>query len=150
MYKRIAPVIAPIKQPEAAPPPEPKYLEASFGTWHPKRQYTFSLPGLPYVRTLTTVSTITGCGLVQMYGILSLVAGATPEQLEYIKNVFTTKILPELKVCGAGAIIVTLGRSYYPNEPTILKLGFEKLSEYSNYRHGQDGKYKQRLYILKF
>jgi hypothetical protein len=44
----------------------------------------------------------------------------------------------------------TLGQQYYKKEDFLLQLGFVKVSEYANYRHGQDGNYKQRMYLLTY
>lgn len=105
------------------------------GSWHSR--LVIDLPG---GYKLTVVGTITGCGLAQVHGIIYLPTTLTKEEL--------VKSLKPIKDNGAGAVLATLGQNYYHLEPRLLELGFVRISEYANYRHGSDGNYKQRLYIL--
>jgi hypothetical protein len=107
-----------------------------FGTWHT------NLPFITIGNTrLIVKGMITGCGIAQLHGVANLSANINPDE-------FREKF-QDIRDNGVGAVICTLGQSYYASEDKLLNLGFEKLSEYSNYRHGQDGNYKQRLYIYK-
>jgi len=115
-------------------------IDESRGSWHNLRSYKMSTG-----YTLTVVGMITGCGLAQMRGVSTI----QQENIESVKKLFTETILPTLKACGVGAIICTLGQAYYKKEEIINQLGFEQISEYSNYCHGKSGAYKQRAYILK-
>lgn len=100
----------------------------STGFWHPASTFKY----------VEVAGTITGCGLAQLSGVATL----TEEVLDEIKE--------QYQADGVGAIICTLGQAYYDEEPKLLKLGFELLKEYHNYRHeDMDGEtYLQRLYIL--
>ncbi len=105
------------------------------GSWHTGSVIPFG------ISSLTVRGMITGCGIAQCVGVANIDPDKTKEEL-------LTAFKP-LKDDGVGAIVCTLGQNYYTHEPKLLKLGFEFLSEYPNYRHGNDGAYKQRLYILK-
>ena len=105
------------------------------GTWH--QRYTITKFGC----ILNIAGLITGCGLAQIYGISNIDPNVTKE--DFLKE------LEPLKKDGAGGLIATLGKSYYIHEDKLLKLGFELLSEYNNYRHSSTGSYKQKLYLLK-
>lgn len=80
-----------------------------------------------------------GCGGAIMYGNGTLVNSDIT--IEAMKLVFQY-----YKKAGVGMIITTLGQ-YYNNE-LLIKLGFVKLSIYSNYTHAIDGSYKQSLYQI--
>ncbi len=82
---------------------------------------------------------ITGCGLGQLHGVIYLDNDASINEFK--------KAVAEFKRNGVGAFICTLGQSHYRREQSLLDLGFERISEYHNYRHGNT--YMQRLYILK-
>lgn len=86
---------------------------------------------------LTLCGTITGCGLMQLKGIIYYKGN---------KEQFLAGLKP-IKDINVGAIICTLGQAHYTKEKMVLDLGFELLSEYHNYVHGKD--YMQRMYILK-
>lgn len=131
--------------------PQIEYTELS-GQWHKTRDYTISYPftcsdgnNIIAKVTLTVVGVITGCGLVQMHGISNISESnfdLIKDKLEHIKS--------DYKTDGAGCIMCTLGAQYYNKEDLLLKLGFVKVSEYANYRHGQSGHYKQRMYLLTY
>lgn len=107
------------------------------GTWHPLK--TKSIKNTAF----TVAGMMTGCGIAQMHGVVQLCdnKGITKEDL--------LNSLKDIKSDGVGGIIATLGAGYYNREPDLLKLGFELLSEYANYRHGSDGRYQQKCYMLK-
>jgi hypothetical protein len=48
---------------------------------------------------------------------------------------------------NAGAVICTLGQSFFKQEDKLLSYGFKRIAEYNNWVHGVG--YKQRLYILE-
>lgn len=102
--------------------------------WHQKRIYCN--------RKITVCGMITGCGIAQMYGV----SDASEEEL--LKEL--PKIKSDFKADGAGAIIATLGKTYYNHEEKLLNVGFELMKEYPNYRHGLNGSYTQRCYILTY
>lgn len=121
------------------------------GSWHSTWTYNItyqiknSTSSFTSQITLQVCGVITGCGLVQMHGISNISEhnfDLVKEKLETIKN--------DLRNDGAGCIMCTLGQSYYNREELLLSLGFIMVSEYANYRHGQDGKYKQRMYLLTY
>lgn len=105
------------------------------GSWHGTRD--LHIKG----RKLKLAGLITGCGLGQIHGVTQL--GDDISKKEFIAA------LQDFKKDGVGAVLCTLGANHYQYEKTILNLGFEKMAEYSNYRHGDDGYYKQRMYLLK-
>lgn len=131
--------------------PEVQFTELS-GMWHRTRtypiQYEIKNNGRkPFVShmTLKVCGVITGCGLVQMHGISNI----SEHNFELVREKLET-IKKDYKKDGAGCIMCTLGQSYYNKEELVLSLGFIMVSEYANYRHGQDGKYKQRMYLLTY
>lgn len=81
-----------------------------------------------------------GCGGVIMYGNGSLM-NLDNILIEAMKLVFQY-----YKKHGVGMIITTLGQ-YYKTD-LLIKLGFVKVSTYSNYTHAIDGSYKQSLYQI--
>ena len=105
---------------------------------------------------LILVGMLTGCGLAQLKGLAGVSKGCDKKEvLEVFEQVktYTRKM-------GVGAIIATLGESFYLNKlhntdlegdenrhNLMIELGFEQISEYHNYIHGSQ--YKQRLYIIK-
>lgn len=92
-------------------------------------------------RVLTFAGTITGCGLGQVHGVTQLGSDVSREDL--------LTAFKDVRARGCGSIICTLGQAYYNYESSLLRLGFEKLAEYPNLKHGMDGSYKQRIYLLK-
>lgn len=109
-------------------------------TSHTPRSY--SIKSNPYHR-ISAFGMITGCGLVQVYGVASINSTNFAEYKEVFDN-----IKSEYKDDGAGAILCTLGGDFYDKEKFILDLGFEMLREYHNYTHGPE--YMQRLYCLTY
>ncbi len=109
------------------------------GTWHPRK--TFQIGG----GSVTVVSTITGCGLCQLYGSSSLNQYNITDYTKALLDV--EKMKKEMKASGCGLIICTLGNGYYSGHNTLLKLGFKEMHEYHNWRHGAEG--KQRIYMLE-
>lgn len=103
------------------------------GSWHKKWVIPFG------IGSLHIAGMITGCGIAQCYGVSMIDPNKTKEDL--------LKALSVIKSDGVGAIVCTLGHNFYSKEPSLLNLGFEKLSEYVNYKHSSS--YMQRLYILK-
>jgi hypothetical protein len=89
--------------------------------------------------------TITGCGLLQIYGISNMFDNDISKE-DFLKQLAVIARSSDEEM-DAGSIIATLGKNHYHKEEKLLKLGFEKISEYINFRH--DRTYKQRLYILK-
>jgi len=104
------------------------------GHWHGYKEFN-----LGAYSKLRISGAITGCGLGQLHGVIYL-------DNEAFINEFK-KAVADFKRDGVGAFICTLGQSHYHREQSLLDLGFERISEYHNYRHGQA--YMQRLYILK-
>lgn len=131
--------------------PEIEFTELS-GVWHETRTYPIKYEiknnsEKPFTghMTLKVCGVITGCGLVQMHGISNVSdynIELVREKLEIIKR--------DYKTDGAGCIMCTLGAQFYNKHDFLLSLGFIMVSEYANYRHGQDGSYKQRMYLLTY
>lgn len=96
--------------------------------------------------SLTLAGMITGCGVLQMQGVVSLVrSGVTKTRLRELMKPYCRKI---------GPAICTLGQNYFNGkyqgktyEEILMSLGFEYLAEYKNYNHGNN--YKQRLYLYR-
>lgn len=122
------------------------------GIWHKSRDYKIEYKiyeGKPHERkthiNISVKGVITGCGLAQLHGISNITDtnfGAVKKEFEKIKQ--------DYKLDGAGCIMCTLGAAYYHKQKYLFELGFVLVSEYANYRHGQDGKYKQRMYLLTY
>lgn len=87
--------------------------------------------------TVKVCGMMTGCGLVQLYGA------------SVLNQKTLDDVIKDVRGQGAGAIICTLGQSYFQYEKNVLELGFTLLKEYNNYLHGATGNYKQRLYIYE-
>jgi len=141
-YRKVAPATPEVIE---LHPPIPPDSNASF---HGKQiwivEYTNNTKNLHKVSVVTN-GLSTGCGLVQLSGITGL---SNQDGYLGLKNKLEKDIIPFLKRDGAGAIICTLGDSFKNQFPFLISIGFTELSYYSNYRHGQDGKYKQKLFIL--
>lgn len=105
-----------------------------YGAWHGKKTIKFGY------REVTVAGCITGCGLAQMSGIVDIDTDTTEEEFR--------KKIQHFRNSGCGAIIASLGMHYYDMIEFIESLGFVKIAEYPNYRHGSDGKYVQSLYII--
>jgi len=108
---------------------------AANGHWHKRRTIIVGNTSLNFA------GTITGCGLGQLQNVSSLGDTVTKKEL--------LTALSALRPDGVGAVVCTLGQSYFSCEANLIRLGFTKIEEYPNYRHDQDGGYKQRLYMLK-
>lgn len=107
------------------------------GSWHGHFKFHKNI-------YLNIFGTVTGCGLAQIHGVAEI----TENNFNNVKKEFEDDIIPAMKKTGVGAIIATLGQYYYNKEEFLINLGFEKMNEYHNYRHGD--KYMQRIYLLKF
>lgn len=80
-----------------------------------------------------------GCGSVIMFNCFSyLTKNEFAELIEILKPIF--------KKDGIGAILYSLGQSFYPKEEYLKKIGFVEIAEYNNWRHGRD--YRQKQFIL--
>lgn len=111
-----------------------------FGYWHKQCHIDFEKTKLNFA------GLVTGCGLGQIYGISHLAQLIKKNKLTLTSSEFKEKFKHQIKD-GVGAVICTLGQNFYEYENIIFELGFELLSEYNNYRHGNC--YTQRLYIIK-
>lgn len=117
-------------------PPDTDYKDS--GVWHQRMELRVN--GV----YMSVSGMMTGCGVGQIYGISNYCQGSSSPSKADLHKAFE-----RVKNSGIGAIVATLGASYYKLEPKILALGFEFMSEYCNYQHGVDGKYKQKMYIIK-
>lgn len=122
------------------------------GTWHKSRDYKIKYKmyegkSYEYEHTMfiSVKGVITGCGLAQLHGISNI----TDTNFEAVKKEFE-RIKADYKIDGAGCIMCTLGTQYYPKQKYLFELGFVLVSEYANYRHGYNGNYKQRMYLLTY
>ena len=122
------------------------------GTWHQSRDYKIKYKmceGKPHeyesIIIISVKGVITGCGLAQLHGISNI----TDLNFEAVKKEFE-RIKTDYKIDGAGCIMCTLGAQFYPKQKYLFELGFVLVSEYANYRHGQNGNYKQRMYLLTY
>ncbi len=124
---------------------------------------TESVPGGTfYVSVSIKVDTIhifdlhgmsTGCGIMQLKGFYNL-KKLNDEQLEKLKEYLVEYFTDEeinYKSTKVGVIVGTIGNNQM-NDGTVElaeKVGFEKVSEYSNWYDRGDGSWRQSLYILK-
>lgn len=98
--------------------------------------------------------TIMGCGIAQMYGssTLNYLNEEELQELKLILNDYITdlqKINDNKYACmKVGYIISTLGHNYKNREENLLKLGFKKIADYSNWKHNTTGTEIQLLYGL--
>ncbi len=107
-------------------------VTVSEGAWHKNYEEKYGL---------SITDTKSGCGSM----ILSGYKNTQPSRF----SAFLEIIIPELIENGVGALITTIGQ-YHPDLMTMVEdNGFEKVSEYNNYRHGENGNYKQYLYIKR-
>lgn len=107
-------------------------VTVSKGGWHTNYEEKYGL---------SITDTKSGCGSM----IISGYRNTQPSKF----SAFLEIIIPELIENGVGALITTIGQ-YHPDLMTMVENnGFEKVSEYNNYRHGSNGDYKQYLYIKK-
>ena len=110
-----------------------RYEQSGVNVWHSKQKISIGNT------LLTFVGMLTGCGVGQLAGVRNLADDVN-------KKDFISK-LQCLKEAGVGALFSTLGEHWYHKEAALLRPGFERVSEYNNYRHGDS--YMQRAYILK-
>jgi hypothetical protein len=118
------------------------------GSWHGTKTLKFKIMNESYEYSLIFAGMMTGCGLMQVYGMPTyLISNSNMEILKKQLKDFCAS----LRYNGVGAVIATLGRNYYEKtyHDKILELGFKQIAEYPNYRHGQNGTYRQRLYIYE-
>lgn len=106
-------------------------------------------------KTLELHGLSTGCGIGQCVGFYRL-ADLTDDEFEQLKEYLTEYITDDeidYKQFRVGAIIGTLGPSNNDkgnNTKTLVeKLGFVKISEYSNWYDSSSGSWRQSLYIFK-
>ena len=89
-------------------------------------------------------TTPSGCGSVIMRGY-HITGEITEDILRDLEKIFQ-----RCKDNGVGMIMTTLGQSFFDGiYDKLLKdiFGMVCVSEYNNYRHNSEGKYKQRLYV---
>ncbi len=99
-------------------------------TWHPviEQQYGIKFQNTP-----------SGCGSM----IISNYRNIEPDKFKKLFDILNNFLVEN----GVGAIITTVGQPFYELHEMLEKTGFVRIMEYSNYRHGHDGSYKQYLYI---
>lgn len=94
-------------------------------------------------QSLSVSDSIGGCGMQQFYGWTSITNETVAYTLidYYIKN----------RHNGVGLIICQLGQDYFNHhfEKALIRHDFKVISEYKNFMHGDDGRYKQRVYGLQ-
>jgi hypothetical protein len=119
--------------------------DVTVNSWHNRIHYPYETKQA-YKYTIVVAGVVCGCGLGQMYGIATYAENLRiePELIKILEDIKTAS-----KSRGIGAIIATLGNNYKHYHEDLLKIGFEHLSEYANYQHGQSGNYRQKLYVLK-
>jgi len=112
----------------------------AFTNWHQHRSYVYNDPQRGN-QELSISDSVGGCGMQQLYGWTSI----------YDKEVALKLInfmLDDLHN-GVGLIICQLGKEYFkdPFEQALIECGFECQIKYKNWMHGDDGKYKQKVYM---
>lgn len=111
---------------------EVEYDDEEEHSWHPP----FAV-NLDNFRRLDFKEVPTGCGIMTVRGV-----ACVPEDV-LKKGLLQAK--PILLETDVGIIFATLGQSYYSSESTLRKVGFVRLLEYPNLRHGSA---TQRMYYL--
>ena len=119
------------------------FLRVSKGGHHDYQ--TFSGSGAAgYYSSLRICGLMTGCGAGQISGLASITESRVKEYQELLKQVKKAS-----KATGMGMLVGTLGQAYWSSSHNaVLECGFVQIGEYANYRHGQGGGYKQRMYAL--
>jgi hypothetical protein len=110
------------------------------GSWHSRCILDFKKTRL-YLYGMCT-----GCGVMQLAGISNYLHEVKEKRILDHDSFYQE--LVEVKSNGVGALVCTLGQSFYKYEEELLSMGFELLSEYPNYRHDIFGRYKQRMYLF--
>lgn len=94
-------------------------------------------------QSLSVSDSIGGCGMQQFYAWTGILNEDNAYTLidYYIKN----------RNNSVGLVICQLGQDYFNHhfERALIKHNFKILSEYKNFTHGSDGRYKQRIYGLE-
>jgi len=125
------------------------------GVWHNHLELVFQDNSINSPIIFNIYETKMGCGLLQMFKICDNESNdleeLDDESINFISNYLINELVnytDNYSNMEAGLIICTLGEDFRNNyEDFILKLGFEELSEYNNWRHGYDE--TQKLYGLK-
>lgn len=110
--------------------------------WHRKASFII-LKGSSLVCQFDITAMVSGCGVSI---ISNIITNINPfDVIPIIEKIFNL-----YKEDGCGVFITTFGQGHYISYGYRLleKLGFKVLSEYPNYRHGEDGGYKQKLLQL--
>ncbi len=104
----------------------------SSGKWHTNIKQRYGI---------CITDTESGCGSMIMSGYKNLPSENFSKILEIA--------IPYLIEDGVGALITTVGQDFPKLKVMLEENGFERLTEYANYRHDYSGNYKQYLYIKK-
>lgn len=130
--------------------------EIGYKCWHINDKFKYITDKRTY--SVNVCDSFTGCGLVIMHGWCSgglnrKVAGKDISEINV--KTFLKKVIKSIKERGAnengvGAIQCTVGNQFYDDvfEKALIDTGFKCILEFSNYRHGEDGKYTQRIYTI--
>lgn len=112
-------------------------------TWHKP----FSIKDNSGWNIISCKEMITGCGIMQLYGISNINKIGTELSAGVISLQYFEKQIQNLIASGAGLLVCTLGKTFYLREKLLFQLGFIQLIEYNNWKHGSN--YKQKLYAYK-
>lgn len=120
------------------------FINSEAGRWHSIGKFKITNKDYTSYFSFSLGDVKSGCGSIAMYGTAG--ASVDDKDKEAFKTIFN-RILVCLKYNGVGSITTTYGASYYeaPCYLFLIELGFQVVSEYSNWRHGGE---KQRLLQL--
>lgn len=122
---------------EIVTPPNEYNHKRGFCGWHSHKTFKKGR------QELSVTDSIGGCGMQQFYNWTKITNVQTGTELikSYLKN----------KPFGVGLVLCQLGQDYYNGsfEKALIECGFKVSEEYSNYQHGEDGRYTQKIYSLK-
>lgn len=131
-----------IKIPQEFPYSDSQYV----GVWH--QTFTVPIVTKSHSHSLRIAGMITGCGIGQCYGLAGLGIFFDDEELT---PRLMQEALKQVRANGIGAIIGTLGETYYKSNVKFLKvlekIEFKEVAEYNNWAHGTN--YMQKAFILK-
>ena len=111
--------------------------KTAFESWHKHRTYKYR----DNLGELSISDSVGGCGMQQLYSWTSI------DKYD-IALALIDAMLKDLHH-GTGLVICQLGKDYFhePFEQALIESGFVSKVKYKNWTHGDNGKYKQKVYM---